>query len=108
MRAVGKMERMEGDDFYDDDWNIDNMEEKVEIAEELKGLIEDLKNGQLDGNQVSKYLIQYFIMRGQLLTFCAFIQIKIFQVVVDETAALLSQQDILNEGEQYSKSVKLE
>merc|ERR1719186_745100 len=37
MHVVGKMERMEGEDFYNDDWNIDEMESKEEIAEELKG-----------------------------------------------------------------------
>merc|ERR1739838_192175 len=46
MHVVGKMERMEGEDFYNDDWNIDEMEAKEEIAEELKGLVEDWKNNK--------------------------------------------------------------
>jgi len=32
MRVVAKIERMKGEDFYNDDWNIADMEEKEEIS----------------------------------------------------------------------------
>merc|ERR1719427_28112 len=53
MHVVGKMERMEGEDFYNDDWNIDEMEAKEELPEELKGLMEDWKNIKFNGNPVA-------------------------------------------------------
>ena len=56
MLVVGKMERMEGEDFYNDDWNIDEMEAKEELPEELKGLMEDWKNIKFNGNPVSKHI----------------------------------------------------
>merc|ERR1712106_702743 len=57
MLVVGKMERMEGEDFYSDDWNIDEMEAKEEVAEELKGLVEDWKNIKFGGNPVSNSIL---------------------------------------------------
>ena len=57
MLVVGKMERMEGEDFYNDDWNIDEMEAKEEIADELKGLVEDWKNMKFGGNPVSSSVL---------------------------------------------------
>ena len=54
MRTVGKMERMQGEDFYNDDWNIDGMEDKEEMPEELKGLVDDWKNTKFNGQPVSK------------------------------------------------------
>ena len=36
MLLVGKMEKMEPEDLYNDDWNIDEMEAKEEVSEELK------------------------------------------------------------------------
>merc|ERR1712106_96326 len=38
MKGVGKMEGMDQEDFYNDDWNVDEMEEKEELPEELKSL----------------------------------------------------------------------
>jgi len=52
MRMVGKMERMEGEDFYNDDWNIDGMEDKEEMSDELKDLIDDWKNTKFNGQPV--------------------------------------------------------
>merc|ERR1712042_71409 len=49
MYVVAKLERMKGDDFYNDDWNIADMEEKEEIP---KALIEDWKNAKLVGQPV--------------------------------------------------------
>ena len=37
------MEKMDQDDFYNDDWNIDEMEEKKELLEELRGLLDSIK-----------------------------------------------------------------
>jgi len=45
MNFVGKMENMEDEDFYNDDFNIDGMEDKVD--EEMKGLLEEWKTGKL-------------------------------------------------------------
>ena len=53
MHMVGKMERMEGEDFYNDDWNIDEIEAKDEVSEDLKVLMEDLKNVKFNGQPVS-------------------------------------------------------
>ena len=53
MLLVGKMEKMEGEDFYNDDWNIDEMEAKEEISEELKGLMEEWNNIKLHSSPVS-------------------------------------------------------
>jgi len=50
LHAVGKIERMEGEDFYNDDWNIDGMEDKEDIPEELKCLMEDVKNIKFNGH----------------------------------------------------------
>merc|ERR1719397_27844 len=52
MRMVGKMERMQGEDFYNDDWNIDGMEDKEEMPEALKDLVDDWKNTKFNGQQV--------------------------------------------------------
>merc|ERR1719431_432609 len=41
MRVVGKMEKMEPEDFYNDDWNIDEMEAKMELSEEMRALISE-------------------------------------------------------------------
>ena len=53
MLMVGKMERMEGEDFYNDDWNIDEMEAKKGFPEDMKGLMEDWNNSKQNGNNVS-------------------------------------------------------
>ena len=37
------MEKMDQDDFYNDDWNIDEIKEKEEIPEELRGLLDSIK-----------------------------------------------------------------
>merc|ERR550519_3334550 len=50
LHAVGKIERMEGEDFYNDDWNIDGMEDKEDIPEELKCLMDDVKNIKFNGH----------------------------------------------------------
>ena len=55
MHMVGKMERMEGEDFYNDDWNIDEIEAKDEVSEDLKVLMGDLKNFKFNGQPVSKF-----------------------------------------------------
>ena len=52
MRVVSKIERMKGEDFYNDDWNIADMEEKEEISENMKALIEDLNNSKIVSQQV--------------------------------------------------------
>ena len=52
MRVVAKIERMKGEDFYNDDWNIADMEEKEEISENMKALIEDLNNSKTVNHQV--------------------------------------------------------
>ena len=57
MLIVGKMERMEGDDFYNDDWNIDEMEAKEKIPEDLKVMMEDWKNSKSNGQSVSQTLL---------------------------------------------------
>ena len=53
MLLVGKLERMEGEDFYNDDWNIDEMEAKEELSEDLKGLMEEWNNIKLHSSPVS-------------------------------------------------------
>lgn len=53
MRVVGKIERMEGEDFYNDDWNIADMEDKEEISEDLKIMIDDWKNMKFNGQPVA-------------------------------------------------------
>eukprot|EP00092_Neocalanus_flemingeri_P070836 GFUD01086976.1.p1 GENE.GFUD01086976.1~~GFUD01086976.1.p1 ORF type:complete len:496 (-),score=120.66 GFUD01086976.1:299-1786(-) len=60
MRAVGKIEGMEGEDFYNDDWNIDELEAKEELVvdEELKGLMEDWKNSKVVVNETSILLTE--------------------------------------------------
>lgn len=37
------MEKMDQDDFYNDDWIIDEMEEKKELPEELCGILDSIK-----------------------------------------------------------------
>jgi len=49
MLVVGKMERMEGGDFYNDDWNIDEMEAKEELPEDLKIMMDDWKTIKSNG-----------------------------------------------------------
>ena len=66
MLMVGKMERMEGEDFYNDDWNIDEIEAKDEVSEDLKVLMEDWKNVKFNGQPVSMKLL---IMSTQLLPY---------------------------------------
>eukprot|EP00092_Neocalanus_flemingeri_P040887 GFUD01044510.1.p1 GENE.GFUD01044510.1~~GFUD01044510.1.p1 ORF type:complete len:551 (-),score=154.70 GFUD01044510.1:165-1817(-) len=61
MLLVGKMERMEGKDFYNDDWNIDEMEAKEEMPEELQGLMEDWKNIKFNGNPETRNILVEFI-----------------------------------------------
>ena len=56
MLMVGKMERMEGEDFYNDDWNIDEMEAKEEISGDLKVMMDDWKTIKSNGHTVSKDL----------------------------------------------------
>jgi len=53
MRVVGKIERMKGEDFYNDDWNIADMEEKEEISENMRALIEDLNNSKIVSQQIA-------------------------------------------------------
>ena len=53
MLMVGKMERMEGEDFYNDDWNIDEIEAKEEVSEDLRVLMEDWKHIKMNGHSVS-------------------------------------------------------
>jgi len=53
MRVVAKIERMKGEDFYNDDWNIADMEEKEEISENMRVLIEDCKNSKLVSQQIA-------------------------------------------------------
>ena len=55
MHRVGKMERMEGEDFYNDDWKIDEIEAKDEVSEDLKVLMGDLRNFKFNGQPVSKF-----------------------------------------------------
>merc|ERR1712128_65754 len=50
MLMVGKMERMEGEDFYNDDWNIDEMEAKEEISGDLKVMMDDWKTLKSNGH----------------------------------------------------------
>ena len=57
MLMVGKMERMEGEDFYNDDWNIDEMEAKEELPEDLKIMMEDWKNHKSNGQSVSQTIL---------------------------------------------------
>ena len=54
MLLVGKMEKMEPEDLYNDDWNIDEMEAKVEVSEELKGLLDEWNNAVITPRPVSK------------------------------------------------------
>ena len=61
MLMVGKMERMEGEDFYNDDWNIDELEAKEELPEELKGLMDDWNNKKTKGNNVSFLCIRLLL-----------------------------------------------
>ena len=53
MLMVGKMERMEREDFYNDDWNIDEIEAKEEVSEDLRVLMEDWENIKMNGHSVS-------------------------------------------------------
>ena len=49
-------------DFYNDDWNIADMEEKEEIPKDIEALIEDWKNAKLVGQPVSNSFIRdYFV-----------------------------------------------
>ena len=57
MLMVGKMERMEGEDFYNDDWNIDEMEAKEDLPEDLKIMMEDWKNNKSNGQSVSQTIL---------------------------------------------------
>jgi len=52
MLMVGKMESMEREDFYNDDWNIDEIEAKEEVSEDLRVLMEDWKNIKMNGQSV--------------------------------------------------------
>ena len=61
MHMVGKMERMEGEDFYNDDWNIDELEAKEELPEELKGLMDDWNNKKTKGNNVGFLCIRLLL-----------------------------------------------
>ena len=53
MLLVGKMEKMEPEDLYNDDWNIDEMEAKEEVSEELKGLLDEWNNAVITPRPVS-------------------------------------------------------
>ena len=76
MLMVGKMERMEREDFYNDDWNIDEIEAKEEVSEDLRVLMEDWENIKMNGHSVSVILtdlftylsaqlvLQYFLLPG--------------------------------------------
>jgi len=50
MLALGKLERMAGTDFYNDDWNINDMESKEDM---FVGQNDESCNGQLSVDQVS-------------------------------------------------------
>jgi len=52
LHVVGKMEGMEGEDFYNDDLNIDGMEEKEELPGDLNRLMEDWRNKRFNGQPV--------------------------------------------------------
>ena len=56
MLLVGRMEKMGPEDLYNDDWNIDGMEDKEEMSDELKDLIDDWKNTKFNGQPVSIFL----------------------------------------------------
>ena len=47
---------MEREDFYNDEWDIDEIEAKDEVSEDLKVLMEDLKNLKFNGQAVSRKL----------------------------------------------------
>ena len=47
MLLVGKMEKMEPKDFYNDDWNIDEMEAKLEVPEDMRALIGEGNNRKI-------------------------------------------------------------
>ena len=53
LHVVGKMEGMEGEDFYNDDLNIDGMEEKEELPGDLNDMMEDWRNKRFNGQPVS-------------------------------------------------------
>ena len=57
MLLVGKMEKMEPEDLYNDDWNIDEMEAKEELPEDLKIMMEDWKNNKSNGQSVSQTIL---------------------------------------------------
>ena len=44
---------MEGEDFYNDDLNIDGMEEKEELPGDLNDMMEDWRNKRFNGQPVS-------------------------------------------------------
>ena len=44
---------MEGEDFYNDDLNIDGMEEKEELPGDLNRMMEDWRNKRFNGQPVS-------------------------------------------------------
>ena len=44
---------MEGEDFYNDDLNIDGMEEKEELPGDLDRMMEDWRNKRFNGQPVS-------------------------------------------------------
>ena len=62
MLMVRKMERMEGEDFYNDDWNIDEIEAKEEVSEDLRVLMEDWENIKMNGHSVSVTLTTYLFI----------------------------------------------
>ena len=49
MRVVAKIERMKGEDFYNDDWNIADMEKKEEMVKVTLPFWENVQTPAMDG-----------------------------------------------------------
>ena len=53
MLLVGRMEKMGPEDLYNDDWNIDGMESKIETPEDMRTLLEVGHNVRIISSPVS-------------------------------------------------------
>ena len=53
MLLVGRMEKMGPNDFYNDDWNIDGMEDKQDTPEDMRALLVDGNNVKITSSPVS-------------------------------------------------------
>ena len=53
MLLVGRMEKMGPEDLYNDDWNIDEMESKIETPEDMRTLLEVGHNVRIISSPVS-------------------------------------------------------